>query len=135
MSIKQIEKLYKNMVAINDAESGSEKIDSAVRTEIYRKIMDNVDRLLNKMKRFHQDSTQYRETDAEIRNLLLKEIQVIIDDYVVAKRNGTLEQWKAMYGELDRYVRNFHIYRQGDLPDKPENISKKYGFYDYDDLL
>jgi len=83
MSIKEVDKLYKKMISFDDVEDTFAKIDAGVRTEIFQKIIDDVERLLKKIKRCDRDSEQYRELDFEIRKLLMKEIQVIIDDYVI----------------------------------------------------
>ncbi len=134
MSIRQIEKLYKNIIVKENTENGGGKIDSEIRSEIFQKILEDMDRLLKKLRKCKPDSKQFRDIDHEIRHLLLKEIQVIIDDYVLAKKNGTLDSWKNMYGNLNHYIHDFHMYRQGCFPGNMENILNKYGFYDQDDL-
>ena len=130
MGIKEVDKLYKKMICLDDVESTFAKIDAGVRTEIFRKIMDDVERLLKKIKRCDRDSEQYREFDHEIRKLLLKEIQVIIDDYVIAQKNGTLARWKSMYGDINHYKKNFYMYRQESVSKNRENLSNNYGIYE-----
>jgi hypothetical protein len=135
MGIRQVERLYRNIINIDYSGKTLEKIDTAVRTEIFQKIMDDVERLLKKLKNCREDSAQYSEIDCEIRNLLLKEIQVIIDDYVISKKNGTLERWKDMYGDINRYINNFHKFRETSSSNKLETILNRYGLYGQDDLL
>ena len=125
MSIKQVDKLYEKMISFDDLEKGLGKIDAKVRARIFQKIMDDVERLQKSMKRFKRDSKEYKELDLEIRKLLLKEIQVIIDDYVIAKKNGTLKRWENMYGDINHYRNNFYMYR--------ENMLNNYGFYAQED--
>ncbi|MFC1591539.1 hypothetical protein ACFL43_03345 [Thermodesulfobacteriota bacterium] len=127
MSIRQVEKLYKKIVNYS-AKGGSFRIDSGVRTEIFQRIMDDVERLMKKMKQGTPGSQEQRELDIEIRKLLLKEIQVIIDDYVVAQGNGTLARWQKMYGDINHYISNFYLYRAaGENDDGRRHV---YGFYD-----
>ncbi len=130
MGIKEVDKLYKKMISFDDVEDTFAKIDAGVRSEIFQKIMDDVERLLKKIKRCDRDSEQYRALDFEIRKLLMKEIQVIIDDYVIAEKNGTLERWKSMYGDINHYRRNFYMYRQESVSKDRENISNNYGIYE-----
>ncbi len=128
MSFKQVEKLYRKI--IDNQQEGAEKLDPFVRSEIFQKIMLDVDRLFVKLKKCEIDSDKYQVIDTEIRNLLLKEIQVIIDDYVIAKKKGTIHTWQQMYGDIDHYIHNFHVYRHGCFSENKESILNKYGFYD-----
>jgi hypothetical protein len=134
MGINQVEKLYKKMISFDDFEGGIGKIDIGVRTEIFQRIMDEIERLLKKMKSCNCDSEEYRDIDCKIRRLLLKEIQVIIDDYIISQKNGTLERWKNMYGDLNHYIRNFYMYRDEGDSQKLDNNSNNYGFYDQEDM-
>jgi hypothetical protein len=134
MGIKQIEKLYEKMISFDDVEKGLGKIDAKVRTRIFQKIMDDVERLQKKMKRCRKDSKEYIELDCEIRRFLLKEIQVIIDDYVIAEKNGTLKCWKDMYGDINHYISNFYMYREEWNSKNRTNMLNNYGLYDQEHL-
>lgn len=135
MGIKQVEKLYEKMIGVDDAAKESGNIDEGVRAEIFQKIMGDVDRLLKKLKRCKQGSREFIDLDCEIRNLLLKEIQVIIDDYVIAQKKGTLGRWENMYGDINKYKNNFQIYRETHISNSSENILSNYGFFDQEDLM
>ena len=50
MGLNQVEKLYKKMISFDDFKRGIGKIDVGVRTEIFQKIMDDIECLLKKMK-------------------------------------------------------------------------------------
>lgn len=130
MSIRQIEKLYTRMIQRQD-DGG--KINSGVRAEIFHRIMDDVERLKKKLKHTRPGSRAHRALDAEMRQLMLKEIQVIIDDYIIARQNGTLERWQQMYGDISYYIRNFYAYRETRVSKEQGHIVDTYGFYDEDE--
>ncbi len=129
MGIKQVDRLYKKMMRMQAAKGPLEVLSPLVRSEIFEKIMDDVERLLQRRNRCRLDSSNYQEFDDEIRKLLLKEIQVIIDDYVFARQNGTLDQWKAMYGTLEQYKRSFYLYRQSGTAFLDKAVDRNYGFF------
>ncbi|MCX5895592.1 MAG: hypothetical protein NTZ51_07165, partial [Proteobacteria bacterium] len=66
----------------------------------------------------------------QIQKLLLKEVQVIIDEYVVSQQNGTTEHWKEMYGDIKYYIRNFYFYRREDFFKGSDSIGTTCGFYE-----
>jgi hypothetical protein len=74
-------------------------------------------------------SEQYRALDDEIRKLLLKEIQIIIDDYIISQQQGQLDVWIRMYGDIKYYIKNFYLYSRSDLGDFDEHVMDRYGFY------
>ena len=90
--------------------------------------MDDVERLMKKMRHCKQGSIKYAELDSEIRGLLLKEIQVIMDDYYIANKNGTVQQWEEMYGDINHYMKKFHSYRNEYVSKTTDDISANYGF-------
>jgi len=132
MSIRQIEKLYNKMIQRQD--DGS-KINTGVRTEIFHRIMDDVERLQKKLKHTRPGSRQHRALDAELRQLMLKEIQVIIDDYIIARQNGTLDRWQKMYGDISYYIRNFYTYREARISKEQGQVVDAYGFLDQDETV
>lgn len=134
MSIRQIEKLYKKMIHYDQISQRPGKINKGVRSEIFHMIMDDVERLQKKLKHSKPGTKQHRELDLEMRHLLLKEIQIIIDDYTIAKENKTLGQWEQMYGDINDYVRNFYMYRETIAQKGREQSMDTYGFYDEDDV-
>jgi hypothetical protein len=133
MSLRQVEILYKKLhasVRIRD----QLKLDPGGRSDIFDKIVEDVQRLLKKSKKLPPGSDNLGEIDNEIRLLLMKEIQVIIDDYVLCRRNGTLKHWAAMYGDIKYYIKNYYRFRDGHDTDVPQS-DHRYGFYDDDHLL
>jgi hypothetical protein len=127
MSLKQVDRLYRKMIVYDSACTG--KINSGVRSELFHVIMDDIDRLQKKALRLPPQSEQYRSLDSEIRKLLLKEIQIIIDDYMISRQQGTLDLWNRMYGDIKYYIRNFYLYSKGEIAESDEQVMDRYGFY------
>ena len=127
MSLKQVDRLYRKMIVYDSACTG--RINSGVRSELFHVIMDDIDRLQKKALRLPPQSEQYRLLDSEIRKLLLKEIQIIIDDYMISQQQGTLDLWNRMYGDIKQYIRNFYLYSKGELNESDEQVMDRYGFY------
>lgn len=127
MSLKQVNRLYRKMIVFDSACKG--RINSGVRSELFHVILDDIDRLQKKISKTDPEDEHYGELDLEIRRLLLKEIQIIIDDYMLARQNGTLDLWQQMYGDIKDYVKNFYLYRKGELPESLEKVMSRYGFY------
>jgi len=132
MSIKQVDRLYKKVICSTRDSKCRGTIDTTVRTELFQRIMDDLERLQKRIKRFDKGSAQHKELDAEIRQLLLKEIQIIIDDYIISQQNGTLSKWRQMYGDINHYKKSFFLYRQESAVPKRESVVNNYGFYDQD---
>jgi len=133
MSLRQVEILYKKLHAsarIRD----QQKLDPGGRSDIFEKIVDDVQRLLKKSKKNDAGKDNLAAIDNEIRLLLMKEIQVIIDDYVLCRRNGTVKHWTAMYGDIQYYIKNYYRYRDGHDTELLQS-DHRYGFYDDDHLL
>ncbi len=133
MSLRQIEILYKKLYASTRMRERL-NLDPGGRSDVFDKIMGDVERLLKKIKRLSPDSDAFDKLDNEIRRLLMKEIQVIIDDYVLCKYNGTLQNWFEMYGDVQYYIKNYYMYRDGSGTDDLR-ADHRYGFYDEDHLL
>ena len=129
MGIKQVNKLYNKIVHFDDVGVFLGKIDKDARTRIFQKIMDDVDRLIKKIKRYDRDSREYKDLDKEIRGLLLKEIQVIIDEYVIAERSGKLKKWQNKYGDIKQYMNNFYMFRDSGDSQNRSPILENYGFF------
>ncbi len=127
MSFRQVDRLYRKMIEYDSACTGS--INTGVRSDLFRVIFDDIERLQKKLSRTDQDDDRYEELDLDIRKLLLKEIQVIIDDYLLSRQNGTLDLWHEMYGDIKDYIRNFYRYRGGELSESTEQVMNRYGFY------
>jgi len=128
MSLRQIEILYKKLQT-SARMRDRRKLDPGGRSDIFDKIMGDVERLLKKIKQLSPDSDAFEKTDSEIRLLLMKEIQVIIDDYVLCRHSGTLQNWVDMYGDIQYYIKNYYMYRDGRDADALQ-AGHRYGFYD-----
>lgn len=115
--IKEVEGLYKKLLHMEKG-SGLFKIDSKVRSDIYAKIIKGVERLRDEQESHPSWSKGYWDIDREIRGLLLKEIQIIIDDYVVARDSGNLARWEDMYGNIEHYKDTFYNIRMDTAYDK-----------------
>ena len=77
MSLRQIEILYKKLHA-SARIRGSLNLDSGSRSDIFDKIMADVERLMKKIKQLPPGSEDFQKVDSEIRLLLMKEIRVLL---------------------------------------------------------
>jgi hypothetical protein len=133
MSAHQIERLYKKMIVYDDSSHEQGTIDARVRSEIFQKIMDDVEHLIKRLKRCKKGSQEFEAIGLQVRQLLLKEVQIIIDDYVMAQKNGTIDHWKTMYGNINDYIKNFYFYRRADFLTISSSLGSTCGFYDADE--
>lgn len=115
--MKEIEGLYKKLLQM-EGKKGSYKVNIKVRSEIYTMIINDVERLHDEQESHHSWSKDYWDIDREIRRLLLKEVQIIIDDYVVARGSGHIAQWEKMYGDIEHYKGIFYNLRMDTAYDK-----------------
>ena len=133
--MKQINTLYKKLIESKDTSSGpTPKIDEKIRAKLHKTILDDLKKLRKKQHKADYIPEQYEQLDYEIRLRLLKEIQVILDEYVLANENNDLKSWKAMYGDIDYYIKNFFYYRMDAKYKDKKKILKDYKFLD-EDLL
>jgi len=132
MSLRQVEQLYKKLHETARTR-GRLKLDPGGRSDIFDKIMEDVARLLKKSKSLSPGTDAYEKVDSEIRLLLMKEIQIIIDDYVLCRHSGTLKNWTSMYGDIQYYVKNYYRYR--DAQELETRTAHRYGLYDEDQPL
>ena len=124
--MEEIDKLYERLI-INDGESPLlYSIDPKVRTQIYKKIFEDLDKFREQQRFLKSDSDGYREIDCQIRLRLLKEIQIIIDEYMMAKDSQDINRWRAMYGDIEMYKRNFFFYRMGMDYEAKEKVLTDY---------
>ena len=80
--MKQIENLYKKLIDSQESSGQPAKINNQVRAKLHKTILDDLKKLRKKQKKTKEISKEYEQLDHEIRLLLLKEIQVILDEYV-----------------------------------------------------
>jgi hypothetical protein len=130
MGTRQIERLYKKMITFEGASSDRGNVDPRIRAEILQTIMDDMESLLKKLKRSKHGSRKAEDLALQIRQLLMKEVQIIIDEYVLSRRNGTVEHWKEMYGDINYYIKNFYSYRTESRFRGNGSIGTACGFYE-----
>ena len=126
--MKQIDLLYKKLMVSSGSTGPKVIIDEQVRSKLYKTILDELKKLRKKQKRMDYSTREYEQLDREMRNLLLKEIQVILDEYILAKKNGTLKAWKEMYGDISHYIKNFYYYRMDEKYEAKKKLLKDYKF-------
>jgi len=128
--MKQIDLLYKKLIVSQEGTDSKITIEERVRSKLYKIILDELKKLRKKQKRIDYATDEYKELDREMRQLLLKEIQVIMDEYTLAKQNSTLKTWKEMYGDISHYVKNFYYYRMDEKYEARKKHLKDYKFLD-----
>jgi len=126
--MKQIDLLYKKLILSQGSTGRKVMIDEQVRSKLYKIILDELKKLRKKQRKIDYLSEEYEQLDREMRHLLLKEIQVILDEYILAKANGTLKTWKEMYGDINHYVKNFYYYRMDEKYESKKKLLKDYKF-------
>jgi len=126
--MKKIDNLYNKLLLNTDAPGKKVKINEQVRSTLIKKILDDLKKLGKKQQKNDYISDEYRKLDYEMRTLLLKEIQVILDEYVLAKENGDLKNWKETYGDIGHYIKNFFYYRMDGKYESQKKTLKDYKF-------
>jgi hypothetical protein len=130
--MKQIDLLYKKLIVSQDGADSTISIDEQVRSKLYKIILDELKKLRKKQQRIDYSAKEYEELDREMRRLLLKEIQVIMDEYVLAKQNSTMKTWREMYGDISHYIKNFYYYRMDEQYESKKKLLKDYKLLDDD---
>jgi hypothetical protein len=128
--MKQADTLYKKLLNYDDPSGEAASINEKIRAKLLKVILDDLKKLRKKQQKNDYISEKYGELDHKIRLLLLKEIQVILDEHVLAKEKGTLKKWKTMYGEIEHYKRSFFYYRMDGKYEEKKKILKDYKFLD-----
>lgn len=126
--MKQIDLLYKKLIVSQDSTGKKVSIDEQVRSKLYKTIIDELKKLGKKQKKIDFSAKEYGFIDREMRQLLLKEIQLILDEYTLAQENGTLKNWKRMYGDINHYIKNFYYYRMDEQYESKKKLLKDYKF-------
>jgi len=128
--MKQIDNLYKKLIAYQDSTGRSVKINKQIRSELYKTILDDLKKLRKKQHKTDYISEKYEILDYEIRLRLLKEIQIVLDEYILARESGDPRSWKAMYGDIEHYIKNFFYYRMDGKYETKKKTLKDYKFLD-----
>lgn len=126
--MKQIDLLYKKLIVSQSGTDRKVMIDEQVRSRLYKTIIEELKKLGKKQKKIDYSAKEYSQIDREMRQLLLKEIQLILDEYILAKENGTLKTWKQTYGDINQYIKNYYYYRMDDQYETKKKLLKDYKF-------
>ena len=128
--MKKIDNLYNRLISSLDSSGQAVKINEQIRSKLHKIILDDLKKLRKKQHKTDYTSEEYKKLDYEIRLRLLKEIQIILNEYVLARESGDLKNWKAMYGEIGHYVKNFFYYRMDREYEAKKKALKDYKFLD-----
>ena len=128
--MKQIDNLYKKLISGTESSEQVFEINEQIRSKLHKMILDDLKKLRKKQHKTVYISEEYKKLDHEIRLRLLKEIQVILNEYVLARESGDLKNWKAMYGEIGHYIKNFFYYRMDGKYEAKKKALKDYKFLD-----
>ena len=110
--MQEIERLYSQMFINGEGENrGQREIHPQVKSKLHKKILTEIENLRDIQKSLQIESLAYWEIDRKIRSRVLKEIQIIMDAYVVAQRDNRLDEWESMYGDIEHYRREFFYFR------------------------
>ena len=122
--MEEIEDLYSHMLVdgsvrdgkrdTNRGEKGDEKkydIHPEIKSRLHKKILTEIESLRESQRNTEFGSKDYWEIDYRIRRRVLKEIQIIIDAYVIALNESNLSEWECMYGDIAHYKRDFFYFR------------------------
>ncbi len=108
----EIEKLYGRMfIDAEGAPDGQWDIHPEIKSRLHKKILTEIESLREAQRESEFGSREYWEIDRRLRARVLKEIQIIIDAYVVAEQGGRLDEWESMYGDIEHYKREFFYFR------------------------
>jgi hypothetical protein len=118
------------LISCTESSGQTVEINEQIRDKLHKMILDDLKKLRKKQHKTVYISEEYKKLDHEIRLRLLKEIQVILNEYVLARENGDLKNWKAMYGEIGHYIKNFFYYRMDEKYEAEKKALKDYKFLD-----
>jgi len=123
----EIEKLYTRMLSGGQGPDGRGwGIHAEVKSRLHKKILNEIEALRDAQRSTDFGSLKYREIDCRIRRRVLKEIQIIIDAYVIARKDKRMQEWESMYGDIEHYRREFFYFRMDSDYEKQEKT-----LYDY----
>ena len=123
----EIEKLYRRMlIARGDAGEGEGEIPPEIKSRLHKKILTDIEALREDQRKSEFGSRVYWEIDRRLRSRVLKEIQIIIDAYVVAQQGDRLEEWESMYGDIEHYKREFFYFRMDQDYERSEKMLVDY---------
>jgi len=125
--MKEIEDLYNNMFADDPGpDSKACNIRQQIKSRLHKRILKEIEELRGVQKLTEEGSMEYGEIDQRIRRRILKEIQIIIDAYIIASQERRLKEWETMYGDIEHYKREFFYFRMD-----PDYDSLRKALHDY----
>ena len=101
-------------------------VDETVRSKAHLLIYREIERLRKAQASKKEGSKAYLDLDRQLRNWLLKEIQIIIDLYILAVKNRNPEWWTRLYGDIGHYKRSYFFYRMGSEYEQSSQALKNY---------
>jgi len=108
----EIENLYNRMLENRQGAGGQRwGIHAEVKSSLHNRILHEIESLREAQRNTEIGSAEYREIDCRIRKRVLKEIQIIIDAYVIARQERRVREWESMYGDIEHYRREFYYFR------------------------
>jgi len=123
----EIETLYGSMfIDGSGEEAGRWEIHPEIKSRLHKKILTDIEALREAQRKSEFGSHEYWEIDRRLRCRVLKEIQIIIDAYVVAQQGHRLEEWESMYGDIEHYKREFFYFRMDLDYERREKILVDY---------
>jgi hypothetical protein len=123
----EIESLYGRMfVGERGGAGGRWDIHPDIKSRLHKKILMEIEALREAQRQSTFGSRDYWEIDRRLRARVLKEIQIIIDAYVVAEQRDRLQEWQSMYGDLEHYKREFYYFRMDQDYEEREKILSDY---------
>lgn len=129
-AMDEIEDLYRRMFLNGGSPEGCGAclIRPEIKSHLHKRILTEIETLREAQRATLFGSSEYREIDRKIRRRLLKEIQIIIDAYFVARVENRLAEWEAMYGDIEHYKRDFFYFRMDPDYDSMRKILSDYKF-------
>ncbi len=127
----EIDNLYSQMFINGEGDNtGVRDIHPEVKSRLHKKILSEIEALRDAQKTTNIGSLDYRELDRKIRCRVLKEIQIIMDAFVVASQGDRLEEWRSMYGDIEHYRRDFFYFRMDRNYENYQKTLPDYKFID-----
>jgi hypothetical protein len=128
-AMEEIEELYRRMFLEREGADGAvSSIHPETKSRLHKRILTEIESLREAQKAKDFGSPVYRDMDRRIRRRVLKEIQIIIDAYLVARQEDRLEEWEAMYGDIEHYKRDFFYFRMDPDYEDLRKILRDYKF-------
>lgn len=123
----EIESLYDRMfIDGGGSREGECDIHPEIKSRLHKRILADIEALREDQRKSKFGSRDYWEIDRRLRARLLKEIQIIIDAYVVAEQGDRLGEWESMYGDIEHYKREFFYFRMDRDYEKREKMLHDY---------